>query len=209
MDQLISYGFREEAGVLVYETPLMDKQFSMKVAIMEDGTVSSEIMELETGETYILHLVKEAAGSFVGSIREEHRNILQDISEKCFEPDVFQSDYARQIISFIRQVYGDELEFLWKRFSDNAVWRRKSTNKWYGVLLIVSKRKLGIDSDDLIEIIDLRMKPEELAAIIDNKYFFPGYHMNKKHWCTICLDGSVPFEEIKKRIGDSYNLAIK
>ena len=35
----------------------------------------------------------------------------------------------------------------------------------------------------------------------------PGWHMNKKHWCTIILDGSVPFKEICRRIDASYLLA--
>jgi predicted DNA-binding protein (MmcQ/YjbR family) len=34
----------------------------------------------------------------------------------------------------------------------------------------------------------------------------PGYHMNKKHWNTVMLDGSVPDIEIQKWIDHSYNL---
>ena len=37
----------------------------------------------------------------------------------------------------------------------------------------------------------------------------PGYHMNKRHWFTIRLDGSVPDDEIFNRINDSYKLALK
>jgi predicted DNA-binding protein (MmcQ/YjbR family) len=34
----------------------------------------------------------------------------------------------------------------------------------------------------------------------------PGYHMNKKHWNTINIDGSVPDQEIYSWIDHSYNL---
>jgi predicted DNA-binding protein (MmcQ/YjbR family) len=34
----------------------------------------------------------------------------------------------------------------------------------------------------------------------------PGYHMNKKHWNTIILDGSVPDKEVFSWIDHSYNL---
>ena len=34
----------------------------------------------------------------------------------------------------------------------------------------------------------------------------PGYHMNKKHWVSIILDGSVPDKEIIHMINDSYEL---
>ncbi len=34
----------------------------------------------------------------------------------------------------------------------------------------------------------------------------PGYHMNKKHWNTVLLDGSVPDKEVFSWIDHSYNL---
>jgi len=37
----------------------------------------------------------------------------------------------------------------------------------------------------------------------------PGYHMNKKHWNTIYVDGSVPDREILSWIDNSYNLVRK
>lgn len=36
----------------------------------------------------------------------------------------------------------------------------------------------------------------------------PGYHMNKEHWNTILLDGSVPGEEIMAWIDESYDLVV-
>ena len=108
-----------------------------------------------------------------------------------------------------RQTYGDELEFLWERFPNNAIFRRKDTGKWYGALLVLSRRKLGLASDDLVDILDLRIKSGEIETLVDKEKFFPGYHMNKKHWFTVCLDGSVPMEEIFRRIDDSYLLAKK
>jgi predicted DNA-binding protein (MmcQ/YjbR family) len=42
---------------------------------------------------------------------------------------------------------------------------------------------------------------EQFACVL------PGYHMNKKHWNTIIVDGSVPSKQIKEWIDDSYSLA--
>ena len=55
-------------------------------------------------------------------------------------------------------------------------------------MLKISKRKLGIESDDIVEIIDLRLPPERMESLIDRKVYFPGWHMNKKSWYTIVLD---------------------
>lgn len=37
----------------------------------------------------------------------------------------------------------------------------------------------------------------------------PAYHMNKEHWITVILDGSVPDEDVKRMIAESYGLIIK
>ncbi len=37
----------------------------------------------------------------------------------------------------------------------------------------------------------------------------PGFHMNKKHWNTILIDGSIPDDEIVTMIDDSYALVVK
>lgn len=87
------------------------------------------------------------------------------------------------------------------------MFRRKDTRTWYGAILTVSRTKLGFDSDELVEIINLRMQPEQLAKTIDNKRYLPGYHMNKDNWFTMVLDGSVDTEEIFSHIGDSYIIA--
>jgi predicted DNA-binding protein (MmcQ/YjbR family) len=49
---------------------------------------------------------------------------------------------------------------------------------------------------------------EEYALELREKYscVLPGYHMNKKHWNTIVVDGSLSLQQIKEFIVDSYNL---
>ena len=37
----------------------------------------------------------------------------------------------------------------------------------------------------------------------------PGYHMNKKHWNTIVIDGSISTKLIKEMIDDSYELIVQ
>jgi len=38
------------------------------------------------------------------------------------------------------------------------------------------------------------------------KAVVPGYHQNKEHWNTIILDGSIPNDDIKRMIAESYDL---
>jgi predicted DNA-binding protein (MmcQ/YjbR family) len=41
---------------------------------------------------------------------------------------------------------------------------------------------------------------EKYASVI------PGYHMNKKHWNTVLIDGTIPDKEILEWIDNSYDL---
>lgn len=209
LGQLEPFGFRCTGSEYVYKKILSGSGFEMTVTVAADGEVNATVVDPSFNEPYTLHLADGTTGSFVGGVRTEYEKLLTEVSEKCFEPDVFKSAQAKELIEYVRMRYGDKLEFLWEKFPDNAVWRRKDTMKWYGALLTVSKRKLGIKSDAVVEIIDLRVAPENMEALIDNKTYFPGWHMNKKNWYTVILDGSVSLQELQRRLDESYLLAIK
>jgi predicted DNA-binding protein (MmcQ/YjbR family) len=57
---------------------------------------------------------------------------------------------------------------------------------------------------------NLKCDPD-LALELRDRYeqVTPGYHMNKKHWNTIVLDGVIPETELKKMIDHSYDLVVQ
>jgi len=58
--------------------------------------------------------------------------------------------------------------------------------------------------------INLKCKPDEVAVMRDIFVsVIPGYHMNKEHWNTLILDGTMPEEEIKSMIDTSYSLVVQ
>lgn len=206
--KLLQLGFVKENDYYKYETKIINNQFSLIVKIYKDNTIISDVIEISTNEKFMLYYVTNATGDFVGKIKEEYNNIFEKIKNTCCSKNIFKSKYSHLIIEYIHTKYNDELEYLWEKFPNNAIWRNKDNNKWYGALLIVDKSKIGIDEAGSIEIIDLLLEPESIEKIVDNKKYFAGYHMNKKHWITIKLDGSVNINEIYKFIDKSYNLSI-
>ncbi|MCH9691055.1 MAG: MmcQ/YjbR family DNA-binding protein [Gammaproteobacteria bacterium] len=57
---------------------------------------------------------------------------------------------------------------------------------------------------------NLKCDPQEALALRDVfAGVLPGYHMNKKHWNTVLLDGSVPAHEIERMMDRSYGLVVK
>lgn len=207
--RLLSFGFSEQESAYHYSCELLGGQFELTVTVTKNNQVSTTVIDVPSGEHYVLHHISKASGAFVGAVREEYESVLTAIAGACFEPDVFKSEDAGQIIEYVREKYHTELEFLWQRFPDNAVCRRKDSGKWYAALLTVQKKKLGLCGEGTVEVVDLRGRPEEIEVLLDGEKYLPGYHMNKKHWFTICLDNSVPIEEIFRHIDVSFALAVK
>ena len=204
--RLRAFGFRPSGEELVFGTELLEGQFRLTVHV-RGGEVKTELIDAVTGDPYVLHLVEEASGAFVGRVREEYGRALDAIAASCFESDVFQSDMTQALISFVREKYGDEPEYLWKNFPDNAIWRRKDNAKWYGVVLTVERKKAGMPGEGRAEVLDVRAEPQEAELLVDRKKIFPAWHMNKRHWILLPLDGSLSLGEIAERLEESYFLA--
>ena len=64
--------------------------------------------------------------------------------------------------------------------------------------------------DEVPTAVNLKCDPD-LALELRDRYeqVQPGYHMNKKHWNTVVLDGVIPTKEISKMIDDSYELVVR
>ena len=106
------------------------------------------------------------------------------------------TDIGREHIHIVSvQVAQDGRKINDSRSPGNAVWRRKDSQKWYGTILTIAGNKVGLETSDIVEIIDLRMKKEQAEEVLARKHYYPGWHMNKKSWYTIVLDGSVSDEE--------------
>ena len=205
-EKLRAYGFRKTDGAYLYEQPLLSGAFTLRVRVRADG-VDACLIDAATDEPYTLFLVEDAQGSFIGEVRAAYCDALSAVAEACFAKTVFQSGYSQSVIEYARNTYGDELEFLWEKSPKNAILRRKDNRKWYAALLTIAKSKLGAFPDEEIEVLDLRAAPEAIPDMVDGKRVFAGYHMNKKHWITLPLDGTLPAEEICAMLDTSYALA--
>ena len=205
--KLKELGFELIDNSYYYHTSLLKNQFKMFVKINIDNSIFAEIIDTETNEPYVLHLLEIKRSGYSEKIYKAYSEILEKIKKVCFEDEIFKANYTKEIVAYVKNKYGDELEFLWEKSPKNAVVQRKSSNKWYAVILTIPKRKIGLESDEVIEVINLHNIPKEIEKLIDYKRYFPAYHMNKKHWCTICLDGTIELKEIYKKIDISYELA--
>ena len=110
----------------------------------------------------------------------------------------------QELFTWIRQQYGTEPEYPWHDW--NAVLRHNDNNKWYGVVLEVSADKLGLPEAGIIDVLNVKSDPLLIGSLRGQDGYYPAYHMNKEHWNSILLNGTVDESDIRDMIGESYRL---
>ncbi|MBR6360667.1 MAG: MmcQ/YjbR family DNA-binding protein [Clostridia bacterium] len=117
-----------------------------------------------------------------------------------------QNSLRLKIHKYINDKYAAEPEYLWLKFPDYAVFRHADSRKWFALIADVDREKLGLDGEGRVDALIVKIAdPLLLDMLVDGKSFFRGYHMNKKSWMTVILDGSVEFKRICALIDESFN----
>ena len=115
--------------------------------------------------------------------------------------------YKQDIFKYSKQKYGAEPDYPWVKSPESAVLRHKDNAKWFALLMTVAKTSLGLNNSEIVNIINLKCDPVLIGSLIKEKGYFPAYHMNKEHWITVLLDGSVSIDELYNLIDLSYDLS--
>ena len=110
-----------------------------------------------------------------------------------------------EIYEYVKKQYGTVPEYLWKESPESAVLRHKN-GKWYAVLMQVEKSRLGLEGDTKVDILDVKCDADMIGLLTQTYGFLPGYHMNKKYWITMLLDGTVSEAKILDFLDMSYDL---
>lgn len=115
---------------------------------------------------------------------------------------------GEKIVIHIQTEYGAEPEFLWpERYPDYCIFRHSNNKKWFALFGRIAWTSLGRDSEELVEIINLKFDKNAALDFAENTPgVYPAYHMNKNHWITIALDETLPDEAIFELIKKSYLL---
>lgn len=112
----------------------------------------------------------------------------------------------RELETNIEEIYGVSAEYPWASAPSFAVFRHKSNKKWFAVIMTITKDKLGIDSAGAIDVVNLKCDPLLIGSVVKDEGIFPAYHMNKSHWVSVALDGSVNPQQLDFLLNLSYDL---
>lgn len=93
----------------------------------------------------------------------------------------------RTFLDYCRDTYGTDADYPFEKDFETAVLRHPSNHKWYAVVMRVSRQKFGIDSNEVIDVVNLKQPLEFLGSFDKKNGVYPAYHMNKLHWISILL----------------------
>ena len=117
--------------------------------------------------------------------------------------------YRNDVINHIEQTYDVTPEYLFRSAPECCVFRHRYSKKWFGIIMNISADKVGLEVDYYVDVLNVKCDPEMVAVLNTQQGFAPAYHMNKKHWLTILLDGSVSKEQMIQLLEISYELTKK
>ncbi|MBR0485708.1 MAG: MmcQ/YjbR family DNA-binding protein [Oscillospiraceae bacterium] len=112
----------------------------------------------------------------------------------------------RNLFAYAKDTYQSEPEYLWTKIPEAAVLRNIKNQKWYALFMQIGKNKLGMKETESVWIVNLKCDPLFIGSLLEMDGYYPAYHMNKNHWISILLDGTVEEEQIKNLLDLSYQL---
>ena len=200
------YGFIENQGVWTYSSTILQGDFLMMVTV-EDGDLSFQVYDQETGELYPQVHMESMRGTFVGTVREACLEVLYSIRKACFEVQEFLCPQTKRIMALVQEKYGNQLEYLWEKSPDTAVLRHEDNQKWYAILMRIPWDRLDKGREGLVEAVNL--KHDQVADLLSQMGIFPAFHMNKRYWISIPLDDTLTDEKVLELFERSWFLTSK
>ena len=197
-------------GCYIYTERFMDGDLTAVIRVASDGRMTHSVIDTDSGDPYIPMNIEAYTGSYVGQAREEYRALLERLAAKCFDDMPFVCDQANRIASEITARFGAGPE---NPFKDNesAVFRHKDTGRWFALLMTIKSGKLeqyrgAADPDEPINVLNVKIYPEELEDLLREPGLYRCYHMNKKQWISVALDDECPDDRIIDLLNCSFRL---
>ena len=93
----------------------------------------------------------------------------------------------QEFLEYCLNTYGTSPDYPFDDLLETAVLRRSDNRKWYAIVMKVSRRKFGLDSDEVIDVVNLKLPTEMFGSFSAADGVYPAYHMNKLHWISVLL----------------------
>lgn len=111
-----------------------------------------------------------------------------------------------ELFARVSQRYGTTPEYPWPRWPDHAVLRHAGNRKWYAIVMNVPAERLGLESEEMVDVMNVKVDPDDVSALQLAEGILPAYHMNKEHWISVLIESGIPDEMLLDLLETSHRL---
>ena len=110
-----------------------------------------------------------------------------------------------QFLEYCFNTYGTSPDYPFEDLFETAVLRHGDTRKWYAIVMRVPRCKFGQGSDEVIDVVNLKLPTEMFGSFGAAEGVFPAYHMNKLHWISVLLPDA-PDDVVQFLVNASFEI---
>lgn len=110
----------------------------------------------------------------------------------------------QEFLEYCAGRYGTSADYPFDDSFETAVLRHTDNKKWYALVMRVSRRRFLEDSDEVVDVVNLKIPLELFGAFDAFEGVYPAYHMNKRHWISVILS-DVPSDLLCHLVDLSYD----
>ena len=92
-----------------------------------------------------------------------------------------------EVLTHCLNTYATQPDYPFDDWMESAVLRHMDNQKWYAIVMRVSRRRFGLDSDEEVDVVNLKLPTEMFGSFSAADGVYPAYHMNKLHWISVIL----------------------
>lgn len=205
-DKLIPYGFIKEDDIYKYSKLIMDDTFRVDITIDSNGNIIGKVYDLDGDYEYTNFRLENVKGDFVNRVKDEYIKVLESIANNCYTEEYFIYKQSNEVSNLIKEKYNVLPEFLWESNPNYGIFRNKSSNKWFGVIMNIDRSKLNLNESGKVEVLNVKLD-DLVNTYLNKEGIYPAYHMSKKSWVSITLDNTLSNEKVMNLIDISFDLS--
>ena len=130
---------------------------------------------------FLRSIISSVCAALIGNTWAALLQIYEDRRDLYFSVFFFLVEYHKLKLVLSSPDYPFDEEF------ETAVLRHADNRKWYALVMRVSRRKFGFDSDEVVDVVNLKLPVEMFGSFGTADGVYPAYHMNKLHWISVLL----------------------
>lgn len=110
-----------------------------------------------------------------------------------------------QLDAYVKEKHGIEPEILPFSKDDYGVYRHTETGKWFTVFIVKDRSAFGLPGSGEVKVVCFKIADRMLADFVAQQPgYLRGYPAGNWNWTTAVMDGTIPFEDIRRWVDESY-----